>query len=98
MCVHVCTWIMEEVADHSETYHCSMGSVVPLVFCSLCPTLLRAGTSVSVAKHDNTHVKKFSLINLIWLLILSNTSCIYKLEDYVYVQYHLTIRSSRLCL
>lgn len=56
---------MEEVADHSKTYHCSMGSVVPLVFCSLCPTLLRAGTSVSVAKHDNTHVKKFSLINLI---------------------------------
>ncbi len=50
---HVRTWITEEVADHSKTYHCSRGSVVPLVFCSLCPTLLRAGTSVSVVEHIN---------------------------------------------
>lgn len=54
--MHVCTWIMEEVPDHSKTYHCSKGSGVPLVFCSLCPTPLRVGTLVSVAEHVNTHI------------------------------------------
>lgn len=44
VCLHVCTWIMEAVADHSKTGHCLMGSVVPQVFCSLCQILLRAGT------------------------------------------------------
>lgn len=47
-CVHVSTWIIAEVADHSKTYHCLRGSVVALVFYSLYPTLLRAGTSASV--------------------------------------------------
>lgn len=56
MCVHVCTWIMEEVADHSKTYHCSRDSAVPPVFCSLCPTLLKAGTSVSVAEHVRNYI------------------------------------------
>ncbi len=55
MHIHLCTWLMEE-ADHSKTYHCSMGSVVPLVFCSLCPTLLTAGTSVSVAEQHMSKI------------------------------------------
>lgn len=54
MCVQVCTWIMEEVADHLKTNHCLMGSAVHLVFCSLCLTLQRAGTSVSVEEHVKT--------------------------------------------
>lgn len=59
---HVYTWIMEDVADHSKTCHCSRGSAVSPVFCSLCPTLLRAGTSVSVVEHVNTCQKVFSYI------------------------------------
>lgn len=39
---------MEEAADHSKTYRCLMGSVVAPVSCSLCLTLLRAGTAVFV--------------------------------------------------
>lgn len=39
---------MEEAADRSKTYHCLMGSVVAPVSCSLCQTLLRAGTAASV--------------------------------------------------
>jgi len=48
---HASTCIMEVVADHSKTYHCSKGYVEPLVFCSLCQILLKAGTLVSVKEH-----------------------------------------------
>lgn len=50
---------MEVVDDHSKTYHCSMGSGVPLVVCSLCPTLPRAGTSVSVKEYINNTYFRF---------------------------------------
>lgn len=56
--VHLSTWTMEVVADHSKTCHCLRGSVVALVFYSLYPTLLRAGTSASVAGHEITQVRK----------------------------------------
>lgn len=50
MCVYVHTWIMEEVAE-SKTCHCSRGSVVALVVCSLCLILPRAGTFVFAAEY-----------------------------------------------
>lgn len=111
--MHVCTWIKEEVAVHLKTYHCSRGSVVPPVFCSLCPTLLRAGTSVSVEEHKLKHLFKslFShyicdnFINFFHLLIHSYSfytiqlSYITKLTMFhAYVQYHLNSRNSRLRL
>lgn len=49
ICVNVCTWLKEKLADHSKTCRCLRGSVVAPVFYSLYLTLRRAGTSVSVA-------------------------------------------------
>lgn len=53
-----CTWIKEEVADHLKTCHCSRGSAVPPVVCSLYRTLLRAGTSASVADNILKHMSE----------------------------------------
>lgn len=71
MCICARTWIMEEVGDHLKTCHCSRGSAVPPVFCSLYRTLLRAGTSASVADNMLIHVRKSEFDYLFYLVTYS---------------------------
>lgn len=62
---------MEEAADHSKTYHCLMGSVVAPASCSLCQTLLRAGTAASVVEHKTHDSEIQKILNFIFLQIWS---------------------------
>ena len=62
MCVCTCTM---EVAGHLKTCRCSRGYVGHLVFCSLCQTPQRAGTSVSAEGHVNKHVKNTDFLSVL---------------------------------
>lgn len=84
---------MEGAADHSKTYHCLMGSAVAPVSCSLCQTLLRAGTAASavaaasVVEHKTQltiqnfcifrQILSFHFIDLSCLFFPTHLICIY---------------------
>lgn len=80
---------MEEAADHSKTYRCLMGSVVAPVACSLCQTLLRAGTAASVVAAASVveHRTQLTIQSFIFLQICSfhfiDLSCLFFPTDLI---------------
>lgn len=68
---------MEEDADHSKTYHCLKGSVVAPAFCSLCQTLLRAGTAASVVEHKTQLTIQNFIFLQIWSFHFIDLSCLF---------------------
>lgn len=74
---------MEEAADHSKTYRCLMGSVVAPVACSLCQTLLRAGTAASVVEHRTKLTIQSFIFSQIWSFHFIDLSCLFFPTDLI---------------